>query len=146
MIRLLILILLCAPLFAEGIYSVERKVSLSTSAEVITLQNPAGGKRTTFEYASVYCSAAVEFTEEYDGTVSGGTTLTVNRRARDGAGTVTATHTTTIASTNVLQRHKCTAASTYVFKPQALKGGEELTIRTESATADIIIQVQWHER
>lgn len=144
--RLLILFLLCLPLLAEGTYTIERPVSLSGSAEVITLQNPAGGDTATFSYVSVYCSAAVEFTEEYDGTFSSGTTLTVNKRARDDAGTVTATHTTTIASTNVLHRHKCTADSTYVFRPQELREGEELTIRTESATADIVVQAQWHEQ
>ena len=122
-------------------------MSLSGSAEVITLRMVAStGQVATFTYFSVHCSADVEFTEEYDGTFSSGTTLTVNKRARDDAGQLTATHTTTIASTNVLHRHKCTAGQTFVFRLQELRESEELTIRTESATADVTFNAEYHER
>jgi len=134
-----------------GTYTVEREASLSASAEVLTLRLGSGTNvRAHLDGASVYASAATEFTVERDGTFASGSALTENELNPDfdSAATAVATHTTSISSTTVIARHTVAAAGTIVIDLSdiQLNAEEAITIRTESVTATVIINLQWRER
>ena len=133
-------LLICMPMLAQkGTYTVNHETSLSASAEVITLRLAAAATGVAQpQFVSIYSSADVEITIERDGTYVSGTALTVNKSSTgDATASALVTYGTTITSTTVIQKHEVTSGSTLVVSLDmiAVKAGESLTIRTESATA-----------
>jgi len=144
-------LLICMPMLAQkGTYLVNRKAALSSSAEVVTLRLAAAATVVAQPlFVSIYSSADVEITIERDGTYVSGTALTANKSSTANlTATAAATYGTTITSTTVLQQHQVTSGSTLVVSLDmiAVKAGESLTIRTESATATkLLVNLCWRE-
>lgn len=150
----IILIIAAVSLFGQaaqyGVYSVERKASLSGSAEVLTCRLGTSSVRMLLAGVSVYSSVATEFTIERDGTYSSGSALTEISLNPDFDATPSAvcTHTTSITSTTVFARHVTPAGGTLPIDLSNVEIGsnEAITIRTASITGTAIINLVWKER
>lgn len=151
--KLLLILLMCLPLFSQdlGTYTVERKSTLAASAEVVTVRLASDATaKARLVSASVYSSVELEVTLERDGKFVSGTGLTENERNPDYDATAAAvaTYGTNISGTTVIGRQVVNAGSTVVFDLLGLElsAAEAFTVRTASGTGTVIVNVQWSER
>ena len=147
--RFVALSLLAIAALAQGTYVVERKSSLSTSAETITVQLPAGTVRTAkLVDASIYCSAQCEVTLERDGSLATTTTVTpVKLNSTDSTATAQAYRSSNAGSGTTIGRQIIGAGQVLVFDVEdvGLTAGETFTVRTDAITATVIVSVKWRE-
>ena len=147
--RLSLLFVIALSAFAAGSYTVERKSSLTAAAEVITVQLPAGTQRSArFISASVYCSAQCEITLERDGALATTTALTPTKlNSTDGTVTAAAFRSSNVGAGTTIGRQIIGAGQMIVCVLQdiGLRAGETFTMRTDSITATVIINIQWQE-
>lgn len=147
--RLIILSLLTLALYAQGTYVIERKSSLSASTEAITVQLPAGTNRTLkLQDASVYCSAQCEATLERDGSLATTTAITPAKlNSTDATAAAQAFRSSNAGSGTSIGRQVIGAGQVFILDLQevGLKAGESFTVRIDSITATVIINVKWRE-
>jgi hypothetical protein len=145
---ILMLVLSTVAWCSKGTYTAVKKTTLSSAAEVVTVQLPVDSTRTVkFDRATVYCSVECEVSIERDGTAATTTSLTVakvNSGADAGAVAFSASNVGegTVISTQVIP-----AGYTVPFPLDGitLEKGQNLTIRTSSITGTAIINVKWTE-
>ena len=143
--------LVALPVLAEGTYQITQESSLSTSTEVITVRLGSTATVTAvFDWISIDCSADVDFSIESGGTFSSGTAMAENK-TESGWDTAiaVATRSTSISGGTTMTQHRCREDVTYILTTGALPAvllSGSLTIRTESSTAEVIINAQWRER
>lgn len=149
-----LLLLLALSAFAQGpirgTYQVERK-STGSTAEAITVQIASGSARSAYMLASsVYCSVECEITVERDGTAATATALTpVKMNSADSAVSATAYRSSDVgAADRTTSRQTIGAGATIILDltPHVILAGENITVRTASASATVIINLQWTER
>jgi hypothetical protein len=130
-------------------YVAGRSVSLSSAAEALTVQLPATAKRTVgFTGASIYCSAECTFTLERDGTLATATgVMPIPLNLADEWGVANAFYSSNVGTGKTIARHVVPAGQTMVMDlaGKTLIAGQNLTIRTNSVTATVVINVQWRE-
>lgn len=132
-------------------YVVSQSTSLSAAAEVVTVQlNAAPTKLVTANAASVYCSAACTFQLERDGSAASTTALTiVPVDPIAPASQCAAYHSSNVGSGTVLSQYTLGAGQMQVIdlSQKHLTGsGQNLTIRTNSITGTVQINIQWSEK
>ena len=141
-----------------GVYTVSKTTSLSGAAEIITVQgvsaNSANATAATanliaFQSASVTCSAACTFTVERDGTPATTTSqVPTGIDAQYPASTATAYNTSNVGSGTVLSAYQLPAAGTITLNLMGKTirtGGSNFSIRTNSITATVNINIQYAE-
>jgi hypothetical protein len=152
--RKLILLLALVPgllLAQRGTYTVERKTSLSASAETITVQlgSAVGVVRSVgFVTASVYCSVACEVTLERDGTLATTTAITPQKvNPEDNVVTATAYRSSNVGSGATIGRQILGAGALMVFDLHdvGLTAGKNFSIKTDSITGTVVINIKWKE-
>lgn len=136
------------------IYTVRKNTSLTATAEIVTIQQPATGARyVTFISAYFDCSVACSFTLERNGTAASSTTLAVNN-INPGETTVatTAWSASNVGTGTVLASYNCTAACsvsidlTGVVFQQVNGTGTNLTLRSSSITGTVNIIFKYSEK
>lgn len=135
-------------------FSVTKATSLSTAAEVITVQHTATStKSARFVTAYIYCSVACSVTLERGGTNATATPLTVtNDNPLNGAASVstcTAYSASNSTSGTVINTYNLTAggflsidASIFQLSAGIL---DNITFRTSAITGNVVIQAVWRE-
>jgi hypothetical protein len=150
----LILLLAVLPgllLAQRGTYTIEQKTALTASTETITVQlgSAAGVVRTVgFVTASVYCSVACEITLERDGTLATTTAITPQKvNPEDNAVTATAYKSSNVGSGTTIGRQILGAGALMVFDLQdiGLTAGKNFSIKTDSITGTVVINIKWKE-
>jgi hypothetical protein len=141
-------------------FYLEREVTLSGAAEVVTVQIPAGSTRNLkFKMAQVWCSTgSVDVTVERDGTAATTTALTpqkVNPNASWVPSSIASGfHTSNVgAGSQIGSKQTAYAGSTGLIldmSPTVLEKASasvrNLTIRTASYTGTVRISIFWEER
>ncbi len=154
--RLLLLLAIALPLAAQTpTYTATQTTSLSSAAEVITIQAPGAAntrptKLITLAGVSVYCSVACTVTIERDGTAATTTALTpASLDYHFPVALATTYHSSNVGTGTVLSSYAIAAMATAVIdlsSKQLLSGGDNLTLRTSSITGTVVINLQWTER
>lgn len=136
-------------LSATDTYVVVRKSSLSSAAEAITVQLPSGTTRTVaFRGASVDCSVACEVTIERDGTAATTTALSVAKvNGTSPASAASAYRSSNVGAGTEIGRQSVAAGGKLVLDltNKGLLAGENLTIKTNSISGDVIVNIEWTE-
>lgn len=135
-------------------YLVRKNTSLTTAAEVVTIQQPAtGARQVTFISAYFDCSVACTFTLERNGTAASSTTLAVNNvNPGESAATTTAWSASNVGTGTVLQSFGCQAACNISidltgFSFAQVNGtGVNLTLRSSSITGTVNIFFKYTEK
>lgn len=155
--KLSILSILAITLLAQNItqpkYLVYKETTLSSAAEVITVQQPAsGGKIVNFTDAYIYCSVACNPTIEINGTAASATTLAVIPLSN----TLNASPTTAWSASNagvgtVVGKFSIAAGIPYPLdlsgmRMQGNSNTTNMTVRTDSITGTVRIQIRWIEQ
>ena len=150
--KLLLVLLVCALGVAAQEYTVTKETTLSSSAEVITVQQPAtGAKIVRFVGAYIYSAGACGITLERTGTAATSTALTrVPLHESMAAATATAWYSSNVGTGTTLGKYLVPAGGslTLDLTGLALYGngtGKNVTIRTASCTGDAKIVLQWKE-
>jgi hypothetical protein len=148
---ILIICLLAVPLLAQrGTYTVERKSTLSGTAEVITVQIPAATTTVTMQMvkASVYCSVQCEITLERDGTAAANTALTpVPTFVGAQAVAATAYRSSDVGAGTVLARYIVAAGQTLLLDltDVRISPGGNFSIRSDAITGTFLNTTKWRE-
>ena len=152
----LLLLLFSGVAAAQAAYVVQKTTSLSSAAEVITVQQIAqapGGRIIEFRSAYIDCSATCDVTIERDGTAATTTALaTVPVNARDLASKATAYSSSNVGSGTVLSVATIQAGGALGFDLSGISINKEggtssnLTVRTSSITGTVHISIKWTER
>jgi len=134
-------------------FSVFKATTLSGTAEVITLQQPASdGNFIRVEDVEVWCSVACDVTLERDGAAATGTALTPIVQITYGTSTTNAFHTSDAGVGTVITT-KTLPLNTII--PIVFNGGlylaptstgSNFTVRTSAITGDVKITIVWRER
>lgn len=149
---LLVLTMAAVSLWAQDppSYTATRTSTLTSSAEVITIQQPATPlRKLQFQGAAIYCSVACDLTVERDGTAATGTALAasaVNPLYR--ASTVSAYRSSDVGAGTTLATYTISAGGTLsldLADKFLIGAGENFTLRTASITGTVRITVQWKE-
>jgi hypothetical protein len=150
--RLLLLALLALPLVAqERAYVVWREATLSSSAEAVTIQQPANPTRLVrFSAVTAFCSAACTITLERGGTAATSTALTSNALSADtSAATALAFHTSNSSGATVLSKFDIAAGGSLTLDLKRLRlptsPSANVTLRTNSLTGSVRIGFTWQE-
>jgi hypothetical protein len=153
-----ILALLCTAATAQGpdylrSYCATKSTSLSGTAEVITIQQPAtGAKYVRFSGASVYASVETGLTLERDGTAATSNTLTTAAlSALSTASTATAWSASNVGSGTTLATYTVPVGQTLVLDLSNVwligdGTAKNLTLRTSAVTGTVKVNVCWEER
>lgn len=134
-------------------YVVYKETTLSSTAEVITIQQPASGaKIVNFTDAFIYCSVACNPQVEING--SGATTTALAVIAEGSA--LPASPTTAFSASNVgggtiVGKFSITAGNTYPIdligvQLQGNSTAKNITIRTDAISGTVRIQFRWIEQ
>ncbi len=141
-----------APTSVLNTFIISKETVLSGSAEVVTVQQPASSARTVQGVAaSIYCSVACVIELERDGTAATGTTLTVvDVAGQSTSAAATAWHTSDVGNGTTLSKHTIGAGNTLVLDLNALYlvgagTAKNFTLRTDSITGTVQINVMWRE-
>lgn len=134
-------------------YCVESTVTLAASATAVTVQQPATGARNVRgDSATVYASAACAFSIEKNGTAATATALTawVGRDDIPQTPAADAFGESDVGAGAAGPRHVVPAGGTYPLSLRnvELRGNgtaKNFTLRTESCSADVQINVCWEE-
>lgn len=138
--------------FGQITYSANKTTSLSGAAEVVTVQQPASGKLIEFVGVSVDCTVACAFTIERNGTAATTTSLTVvNVNPSETSPTAVAFSGSNSTGGTVIGRYSLAAGGAAVIdlravKIQATHVNKNLTIRTNSITGTVDINIVFTER
>jgi hypothetical protein len=134
-------------------YIVYKETTLSTAAEVITIQQPAvGAKIVNFTDAFIYCSVPCNPQVELNGTAATATALTITPGSTLLATTsTTAWSASNVGSGTVVAKFAVPAGTTY---PLDLSGiqlstnntSKNITIRTDAISGIVRIQLRWIEQ
>lgn len=155
--RVLAVFLLTAwSLFAQS-FHVDKETTLSGSAEVITIQQPASGAKTVRgDQASVYMSADCPVQIEHTGTAATVTAMTVAKIDPQGfANTALAFSGSDVGAGTVIGRQVVKGGATFLFDLSqiVLRGNfnastnkANFSIRTDSCTGTALINVYWKEQ
>jgi hypothetical protein len=164
--RLSVLVLAVTALLAQGLgqsptapagttrlYAIYQEFSLSTSAAVLTVQQPASSPRQiTFEGAVVYCSVACVPSLEMNGTVATVTGVTpVRLDTRAPAATSTAYTGSDSTGGTVIGKYSVAAGQQLGITKSGLTLGvgsgvhQNLTIRTDAISGTVRILLMWSE-
>lgn len=140
-------------LFGQNVYTVSKTTTLSSSAEVVTVQQPATGSLITrFISAFVDSASGCAFTIERNGTPASSTALTpapANPSVTPAA-TTTAWYSSNVGTGTVLTRATLPAGGgiivdiTKVFL-QGNNKGQNLTVRTASCSGVVDIVITYSE-
>jgi len=151
---LIVFALLCLPLFGQrGTYTATRKVALSGTAEVVTIQLPADAAATSAQLidASVYCSVACELSLELNGSTATGTAVTaVATQSGYSAATAAVYRSSTSTGGAVQSIQEVPAGQTLLLDLadiglRRLTSPENFTIRGPTMTGTIVITLKWRE-
>ena len=132
-------------------FSAYRAVTLAAAAEVVTVQQPASGSKTTvFEFADVYWAVVCEVTLERDGTAATGTAITAVGLGFTSSNVTNAFHTSDVGAGTVIKVFVLAAGETISIDlngvvMQGDSTAVNLTFRTNSITGDVKIWVRWRE-
>lgn len=154
----LLLFFLSLPLCAQT-YTATKTTSLTSSTEVITVQQPSSSSRhVQFISATVDCknTTSLTFTLERNGTDASSTTLAIAKQnSSDSTPTVSAWSGSNVGTSTVLGTYICPATGTGTFGGRVLDltqqvfdgvgPGKNLTIRTASDTGTVYITILWKE-
>lgn len=142
--------------WAQISYVAQKTTSLSSAAEVVTVQQPNSGSRfVELKSAYIDCSSTCTVTLERNGTPATATTLTpANVNPGEGAAAATAWSGSNSSGGTVIQVATIQAGGYLVFDlttPSVnLKlnrgNGENFTLRTSSISATVHITINWTER
>lgn len=139
--------------FSQTYYTATKTTALTSSAEVITIQQPATGSRNV-KFISVYfdCSVACTAALERGGVAATATALTVNPiNAGDVAAVTKAFSGSDATAVTVISKINCIAAcaQTLDLTGLAFKAGQttstNLTLRTSSITGTVDITFKFQE-
>lgn len=133
-------------------FSVFKATTLSGTAEVVTLQQPAAdGEIIRVENVEVWCSVACDITLERDGTAATGTALTPIVKVTYGTAVTNAFHTSDVGVGSVITT-KTLPLNTII--PITFPGGlylaptgtaSNFSVRTSAITGDVKITMIWTE-
>jgi hypothetical protein len=140
---------------AQQSYTASQTTSLSAAAEVVTLQAPGSAgtipaKLIHLNAAAISCSVACTVTLERDGTAASTTALTpqaVNREAP--AAIALAYHASNVGVGTVVAQYPIAAGGTLTLDLAdkfLWTAQENLTLRTNSITGTVYINVKWSEQ
>lgn len=144
----------CFLVHGQTSYVLQKSTSLSSAAEVITLQQPTtGAKYVELKSAYVDCSAACTLTVERNGLAATTTTLnTAPVNTEDAASKVKGFYSSNVGVGTVLSVVSLPASGSVVFDLSAIHlravndPGQNFTIRTSSITGAVNIVIQFTER
>lgn len=160
--KLVAALLFVAPFFGQttnpdkdALFSTAKTTTLTAAAEVLTVQHTATTNRTlTFRYAYIYCSVACTVALERSGTAATSTTNAIvnNNPNNTFAQTTTATaySTSNVGAGSVVNTYQVAAGAfqsidlTNFILPSGI--ADNLTLRTNSITGTVQLQLQWVER
>jgi hypothetical protein len=151
---ILCLFALASAAMAQNTHSASKATTLSGAAEVVTIQGNAAAnvrlaKQITFVGFDVYCSVDCTITLERDGIVATSTPLTpAATNSELPAATAQAFSSSNVGVGTVIGQYRISAGGTLPIKLTGkflYLGGENLTIRSNSITGEIRINVQWNE-
>lgn len=155
--KLFILPLIATILFAQDLttpkYEIYKETSLSSAAEVITLQQPSTGAKNVYPTdGSVYCSVDCIITFEKNGTAATTTALAVNS-LQDNAPTPSATafSASNVGTGTVINKLNITAGNTQPldFVGMGLSDNntaKNYTMRTNSISGTVRVVWRWIEK
>lgn len=136
----------------QKLYTASREVTLSGTAEVVTIQQPAtnSGQHFFMDGLAVYCSVDCTFTVERSGTAA---TTTAFTPAPVNPGTAVAKaqalHTSNVGSGTAIGKYWVAAGSEKVVGLRGLRlrtnTRDNLTVRTSAITGTVRILVKWGE-
>lgn len=141
------------PLVDDGYrYSYYKESSLSSAAEVVTIQSKAStSRRILFDGAYVFCSASCTFTVEKGGasaTTTAGSVIPINTSVVTSA---VAFHTSNVGEGTALAKYPLAAGEGLpvdlkgVVLPSGAGAARNLTIRTSSMSGTVRVVVVWEE-
>ncbi len=137
-------------------YVAQKSTSLTSAAEVITVQQPSSGsKLVEFKSAQVDCSVACSVTVERDGVGNPATSTTLvprNINPNETTAKATAWSSSNVGVGSVLNIATLAAGSFVVFDlngiylPVSNNPGNNFTIRTSAITGSVNITIKWTEK
>ncbi len=146
--------MLAAPAWAaKPSFSVYHFVDLAAAASVLTVQQPAtGGKRVTFDSATLYCENACVVTLERDGTAATTTAaveVTLDETINT-APTATAFSTSNVGAGTTISVYRLAAGVTFTIDISNIKMSgngttKNISLRTASTTGEIARTLVWVE-
>jgi hypothetical protein len=146
------LIAFAIPLAAQSpvnLHGVYQEVSLTSSAAVVTVQQPASGAReVTFEGAVIYCSVTCIVTLEMNGTAAtttSGTVIKLNTKAPTAKAVVFTSSNVGVGT--VIQKYESPAGISKSGLSLGVISGtqQNITLRTDSITGTVRILLMWSE-
>lgn len=151
---MLLLLIGTVSLLAQSTFTASRETTLSSAAEVITIQVPGtlgnqAQKQIRMLSVSIVCAVACDATLERDGTAATATALTVTGVNRIGASaTAAAYRSSDVGVGTVLSKYSLAAGGLYVFDLSAMRlnPGENTSLRTSSISGKVQIVYQWEEK
>lgn len=154
--RLFILLVFCISLVAQSIetprFIAYKETVLADTSEAITVQQPSSGaKRVFLEDGFVYCSVSCEVTFELNSTAATTTTLAVVPTQEGSTNAANAFSSSNASSGTVLGKITIPEGYTVPFSYAGIKlsgnnTGSNFTVRSNSITGTIRIQMRWIEK
>jgi len=133
-------------------YTVTYSATLSATAGIVTVQQPATGSRNVqLVWASVFCSVTCYYTMERDGTAAANTAATVNKINPDArAATATVFTASDVGSGTVLGHYGNVGGGLQSFnlEDKTLHGNgtaTNFTIRITALSGDVKVVMAWKE-
>ena len=134
-------------------YTLYKETNLTAAAEVITVQQPAGGtgKRVELIDATLYSAVAADFTLERDGTAASSTTLTPTPwRSGMPVATAGGYSSSNVGTGTVLHKETLTAGGRVVLDLVGYSmfdegAGRNYSIRTNAVTGIVRIALRFKE-
>ena len=134
-------------------YIAFKVTTLSTTAETVTVQQPAtGAKRVLLKSASIYCEEACVVTFKRSGTAATTTALAVIPQSVSfPAATATAFSASNVGSGTTLYQHSIGATSTEVFDLEGIElsgrsTASNFSVSTNTISGEVRIQIVWREQ